>query len=432
MFENVKITKLENGACVATSKMEGVNSCSLHFSVPMGSRREKASEAGWSHFAEHMAFKGSAKYPTGAAIDRALDRIGGMHNASTGSLCTRFETTVPAKWTAKAVDVLGDIVANPIYPAAEIERERKVVFEEINMSQDSPSARISRFAQAAFWPGHPLGRSVIGNEKSLSRIDADALHAFRNRHYTAEGAMFVAAGNLDHDSIVEMARPAFDNLSKGRETAFLPASRCRPADPLAFERRDVKQAFLRILFRPSAGAGAGRRAAMLILAEILGGGMGSRLFKAVRERHGLAYSISSFAGIGVDTTDLSITAEVNAARVEKATALCGGELRKLVEKPVGRREFSDVKNMRINNALLLGEDSSLQRILLEHSLRAFGRVETTAEEIANYKSVTPGEIQSLASEFFRPENCTLAMILPHDCKASPEKLREALFNGWQA
>ena len=427
MFENVKITKFENGACVATSEMLGVNSCSVSFSMPMGSRREKASEAGWSHFAEHMAFKGSAKYPTSAAINRALDRIGGDHNASTSSLVTAFETRVPAKWTAQAVDVLGDIVANPVFPEVEIDPERKVVFEEIKRNSDSTARRIGRLAYAALWPGHPLGLPVIGNEKSLLNITAESLRDFHRRHYTAQGAMFVAAGNLDHGQIVDMVRPVFDLLSGAPETAFRPASRCRPANPLVFEYRDVKQAHLLISFRVPDGADA-NRVGLLVLAEILGGCMGSRLFKAVREKHGLAYSIYSYAAINVDSSVIYISAEVDAARVEKAMALCGRELRKRVEEPVGRRELDDVKNMRINAALLLGEDSTQQRILLEHALRTCGRVTTTAEDIASYKSVTAEEIQSLAAAVFCPENCSLALILPNDCKASPEKLRETLFN----
>ena len=428
MFENVMITKLENGVCVATSEMAGVNSCSVCFSMPMGSRREKASEAGWSHFAEHMAFKGTAKYPTSAAINRALDRIGGYHNAATTDIRTSFHTRVPAMWTAKAVDVLGDMVANPAFPAAEIEPERKVVLEEIKMLHDDPSRRIGLLAKAAFWPGHPLGLPIIGNEESLSHITAEALRDFHRRHYTAKGAMFVAAGKLNHDQIIDMVRPVLLALPGGSETSFRPASRCRPVNSLVFEYRDVKQTHLRISFRAPRAAD-GRRAHMLMLADILGGGMGSRLFRTVRNKHSLAYSIWAGAELAVDFAKIYVAAEVDAARIEKAVSLCGREIRKLADKPVSRRELDDVKNMRINGALLLGEGSEVQQRLLEYSVGTLGRVETTAQEIAGYESVTAEEVQSLASEIFRPENCSLALILPKDCKASPEKLREALING---
>ena len=428
MFENVKITKLENGACVATSEMAGVNSSSVCFSMPMGSRREKAAEAGWSHFAEHMAFKGSAKYPTSAAVIRQLNRIGGSQNASTSNIRTKFETCVPAMWTAKAVDVLGDIVANPVFPEKEIDPERKVILEEIKMRHDNPSRRIGMLANAAFWPGHPLGLPIIGNEESLSNITAESLLDFRRRHYTAKGAMFVATGKVDHNQIVDMVRPVFLSLSDGAETGFRPASRCRPVKPLVFEYGDVKQAHVRISFRAPNGAD-GRRIRMMLMDDILGGSMGSRLYRTVREKHGLAYSIWSYSSSEVDSGMIYVKAEVNAAHVEKALSLCGREIRKLTEKPVARRELDEFKNMRINDALLLGESSEVQQILLEHFLGTFGRVETTAQDIANYKSVTAEEIQFLAAEIFRPENCSLALILPHDCKATPEKLREALVNG---
>jgi predicted Zn-dependent peptidase len=428
MFENVRITKLENGACVATSEMAGVNSCSVCFSMPMGGRREKAAEAGWSHFAEHMAFKGTAKYPTSAAINRALDRIGGLHNADTATLRTLFHTRVPAMWTAKAVDILGDMVANPVFPSAEIAPERKVILEEFKMLHDDPALRIALISNAALWPGHPLGLPIIGNEESLSHITAEALRDFHRRHYTAKGAMFVAAGKLNHDQIVDMVRPVLLALHGGSETSFRPASRCRPVNPLVFECRDVKQAHLLISFRAPRGAD-GQRVRMQMLADILGGGMGSRLFRAVRDKHSLAYSIGARGGLAVDFAKISIGAEVDAARIEKAVSLCGREIRKLADKPVGRRELDDVKNKFINCALLVGEDSEVQQELLESSVGTLGRVETTAQEIAGYESVMAEEVQSLASEIFRPENCSLALILPKDCKASPEKLREALLNG---
>ena len=157
--------------------------------------------------------------------------------------------------------------------------------------------------------------------------------------------------------------------------------------------------------------------------------MGSRLFRTVRNKHSLAYSIWASAELAVDFAKIYVAAEVDAARIEKAVSLCGREVRKLVDKPVSRRELDDVKNMRINGALLLGEGSEVQQRLLEYSVGTLGRVETTAQEIAGYESVTAEEVQSLASEIFRPENCSLALILPKDCKASPEKLREVLVNG---
>lgn len=241
MFENVRITTLPNGAKVATSAMPGVNSCAVSVFVPTGSRHERKSEAGWSHFAEHMAFKGSERYPSRRAIVRALDRFGGNYNASTGRERTRYEACVPAR--------------------------------------------------------------------------------------------------------------------------------------------------------------------------------------------GTAYSIHSCPGLSSDANTFHVRAEVDAANLEKAVGLCGRELRAMAAADVGRRELADKKTEFENALLLVGETSQSQRNNLEASLATWGAVVAPETHAARYRAVAAEEIRTLAAELFRPENCTLGLILPHDCKADPEKLREALFNG---
>ena len=291
MFENVKITTLPNGARVATSAMPGVNSCAVGIGIPMGSRREKAAEAGWSHFVEHMVFKGSAKRPTRAEIVRPLERIGGDSNAHTGFEWTTFEARVPAAEAATAVDVLGDMVAHPLFPAAELEKERKVVLEEIKQ----------RFDTISGFPG------------TLAGADAENLHAFHRSNYSARGALVVAAGNLEHDRIVELARPFLEALPDVPGPRARPASRCRPPEPLAVERRDAQQAHLSISFR-CPGAGDSGRFALDLLSFVLGGSMSSRLFRTVRDRHGLAYAIHALPIRNSDAGGFHVRASVGRSR----------------------------------------------------------------------------------------------------------------------
>ncbi len=428
MFENVKITTLPNGARVATSAMPGVNSCAVGIAIPMGSRREKAAEAGWSHFVEHMVFKGSAKRPTRAEIVRPLERIGGDSNAHTGFEWTTFEARVPAAEAATAFDVLGDMVAHPLFPAAELEKERKVVLEEIKQRFDSPSLRIGQLARAALWPDHPLGRPISGFPETLSGADSENLRAFHRSNYSARGALVVAAGNLEHNRIVELARPFLEALPDVPVPRARPASRCRPPEPLAIERRDAQQAHLSISFR-CPGAGDSGRFALDLLSFVLGGSMSSRLFRTVCDRHGLAYAIHALPIRNSDAGGFHVRASVDPARVEKALALCGRELRKIAEKPVGIRELADAKSLVANAMLLVGEHSGEQRVILDRSLTTLGVVEAPEEVAARFAAVSREEIRAAAEAILRPENGSLALILPNDCKADPEQLREALFNG---
>ncbi len=291
---------------------------------------------------------------------------------------------------------------------------------------DKSSSRLFRLENKALWPRHPLGNPILGSAKSLLKIDRESLLAFHDRHYMAKGALFVAAGNLNHDQIVDMVSPALYSLSDRPETPYRAASRCQAVTPVVFEDRNETRVKFRILFR-SPNDDDGRNARFNILLNILG----SRLFQAVRRKRGLAYSIDSYILMYSDVTVFKVNAEVDVNNLAKVIILCGRELRKMVETPVSNRELKHAKNCLINGELLDGEDSYSRMRLLGHFLRRYGSVITTAEMIKIYESVTAQEIQQFAAEIFRPENCSLAMLLPNDCQVSPEKLRELLGNELQ-
>lgn len=429
MFENVRITKLDNGACVATSAMPGSNVCHLGFHIPTGSRREKASEAGWSHFAEHMVLQGSAKYPSSKIVNRIMDRFGGISNASTSKLWTELYAHVPAYGIAAAIDVLGDAIAHPQFSQLEIERERKVILEEMKRSEDDPSDRFYNVVNAGIWPRHAISRPIIGTAKSIATIDAESLKAFHRVHYTSRGALFIAAGKVDHDEIVERVRPVFEALSDAPEPRYSPASLDWPIDPAVVEYCDESQAKFVISFRGVTGADY-RRHAQQLLSAILGGDSSSRLFRSVRERHGLAYSVGSYSSCHADHGQFCISAGVSPDSLEKALALCGHELKELVRKPVGRQELSLRREKFANLHVILSEvNCEGEYDVLEKCLKVYRKLIRPEDEDASIRSISAPELQDLAAEIFRPENCSLALSLPRNCKASPEKFREALLNG---
>ena len=428
MFENVQITTLPNGAKIVTSSMPGVNSFSVCFNAGMGSRFEPSSEAGWSHFLEHMVFKGSRKHPTRTEIVRPLERIGAEYNAETGYEGTSFHARVPASRTALAIGILGDMFSQPLCPSAEIGRERKVVLEEIKRSEDSPDGRVFRAARAALWPGHSLGRPISGTLSALERANADALLDFHRRNYTASEVLVSAAGALDHERIVEMVCPHLEKLATGPARRN-PRNRFRPVRPLIAERRDVKQVHAVVAFRiPELDNAARDRLALW--ANILGGGMDSRLFRRIRDRNGMAYSVYAAAHHYKGTGMFYVKAGLDPARLQTAIALIGRELQSMVKRPVSNRELADAKGLLRGWNMFFGETSEEQRLILEGSLKNRGFVESPEQWVQGLRPITREEIQILATDIIRPEVCTLALILPNDCKTDPECLREALFDEW--
>lgn len=428
MLENVRTSKLDNGACVATSAMPGSNVCHLGFHIPMGSRREKVSEAGWSHFAEHMVLQGSEKYPSSKIINRIMDRFGGLNNASTSKLWTEFHAHIPTHGINTAIDVLGDVIANPIFSQSEIEKERNVILEEMKRDADDPSSRFYNVASAGLWPRHPISRPIIGTAKSIVDIDAESLKEFHRARYTSHGALFIAAGGVDHDKIVERVSRVFDALSDAPEPRYRPATSDWAINPVVVEYCDESQAQFTISFRGVTGADR-RRHAQRLLSTILGGDSSSRLFRSVRERHGLAYSVGAYSSCHEDHGQLCISAGMSPASLEKVLALCGHEIKELIQKPVGRQELALRREKFASLHVILSEDHCEGEYdVLDMSLKVYKKIVPPEEEVESIRSISASDLQELAAEIFRPERCCLALSLPRDCKASPERLRETLFN----
>ena len=430
MFENVEVTKLPNGARIATMASPDANSCAVGFSINVGSRFEKAAEAGASHFLEHMLFKGSAKRPTAARINRTLDRMGGYSNAYTGLNWTSFRGFVPSTYAREIVDVFGDMLAHPILDPAEIENERRVILEEINRNLDSPGARLHSIAMKALWPNHPIGRPTIGTPRTLAKMDADTLRAFHRKHYTARGALLVAAGKVRHEQIVDWARPYFEALPSTPVPRRPPAPQMGSVVPVVCERGDIAQARVQIMFR-GPGRKDSRKATLSLLSYILGGGSDSRLFRKIRERDGLAYHVDAFVRTADDKEEFCVEAEVNPDRIEKAVRQCGRELRELASRPTGRRELGCAKRMLTNMNLLAYETIYDKADYLDYELKSQRKAVVPKERHLDMEPVSGENIRVLAEEVFRPENGSLALMLPNDCPAHPKKLHEILWSGWR-
>lgn len=425
MIGKTALTTLGNGCRVVTSEMPGVESVSLCFDAGTGGRFETSSELGFSHFLEHMLFKGSEKRRGTRAISQPLERRGGSINAFTSVEHTCFHASVPCDAAPLAFDVLGDLFARPLFPPREIERERSVVLEEIKMYHDDDTSFVADLSQAALWPGHPLGRPILGTPESLAAADRDALLAYHGRRYGARGTVVAAAGRVDHARVVALVEPLAARLPDGPAPRAVPASRARLPVRLSFEERETQQVQAVLAFRGVA-YGDPRKSALTVLSQILGRGMTSRLFMSLREKRGLVYSVGTEASLFSDTGSFQIFAGIDPARSEKAMALCAEELRRLARESVGKAELRRAVGAIVGAQRMGGETSGSQMAWILDKVRKLGRVETPAETIARISAVTADDVRALAADLFRPEAMSLSLVVPRGGPASAERLLAAV------
>ena len=423
MLGITNVTVLPNGCRIATSAMPGVESLSMCIDAGTGGRCERASELGFSHFLEHLLFKGSAKRPSTRAISQPVEERGGAVNAYTSTAHTCFYAQAPFDAAPLVADVLGDLYLAPVLAPKEIDRERKVVLEEIKMYHDDDAAL--RVGADDLEDLEDLCGVVLGTPASLARATAASLRAYHRSRYTARGTIVAAAGKLEHDRFVELVRPFAERLPAGPAPRFVPASKARPMRRLAFERRETQQVQAVLSFR-GIPYGDPRKSAMSVLSQILGRGMTSRLFMTVRERHGLVYSISSEPGYFADAGLFQIYAGIDPARSVRAMGLVGRELRRIAREAPGRAEMRRAIHALVGAQRMGGETSSSQMSWIRDKVRNLGRIETPQEVIDRISRVTPDEVRALAAELFRPANLSLALVMPRERRETPEDHLDAI------
>ena len=425
MIGKTQITRLASGCRVVTAEMPSVESVSIAFDAGTGGRFERAGERGFSHFLEHMLFKGSEKRRSTRAVSQPLEHRGGSMNAWTAAGHTCFFASAPFDAAGLAFDILGDMFARPLLPEKEIDKERRVVLEEMKMYHDDDASFVADLAQEALWPGHPLGRPILGTPESLAAADREALLAYHGRCYRAGATIVAAAGRIEHERAVGLAEKAAAALGGGPAPRCVPASRAKDPVPLVFEERETQQVQLVASFRAVSNSSP-RKTALSVLSHVLGRGLTSRLFMALREKHGLAYSVGSEISLQPDCGALQIFAGIDPARAEKAAALCAGELRRIAEEPVGRAELGRAVGALVGALRMSGETSSSQMSWILERVRATGRVETPAEVMENLRAVTAEDVRSLARDVFLSGSASLALVVPRGGPAKPDAILRAM------
>ena len=413
------VTQLPNGLRLATVEMPHMASVSLGIWSAVGSRCERKTESGISHFIEHMLFKGTSRR-TAIQISQEIEGIGGYINACTSEEHTCYHARAHAKHAFRLMDVLGDMYLNPVFDRREISRERNVIKEEIAMTFDQPSQHVLELSDNTLWPNQPLGQSIAGNEQSLNAIKGRHLTNFHSKHYVSGSTVIVAAGNIRHTELIHLAKKLAKRIPKGCISKWFPAAQNNTDPEICLFTRNIEQTQLAFGIRTCSRHDP-RRFALRLLNTLLGENMSSRLFRTIREEHGLAYSIYSTPNFYHDTGSLTITAGLDTSNTEKALKLSVEELRQLRNKIPSSGELNRARDYLIGQLELSLESTDNQMNWVAEQLLGFEKI-IPPDQIKDYlHKVRPSDIRRAAIDFFRPENFCLSIVSPLKSKRKISK-----------
>jgi predicted Zn-dependent peptidase len=387
---------LANGVRFVTERMPHVRSVSIGVWLARGSRHEPQSHAGIAHFVEHMLFKGTARR-TAEGMAQEVDSIGGQLDAFTSKEYAGYYVKVLDEHLPVAVDLLADLVSHPTFDPVDIEKEQKVVLEEIKMVEDTPDDLVHELFAEGFWPNHPLGRPILGVPTSVSALDQEALRSYFSGTYVAPNMSVVAVGNLDHDQLKAMVEAALVDVPHHGQAAVLHAPVVMQSTLV--RRKELEQSHV-CLGTAALAQNHPDRYASYALNTLLGGSMSSRLFQNVREKRGLAYAVFSGLSAYQDTGALSIYAGCGNDAVSELIDVVVVELRQLRDEPVGVAELRRAKD-HLKGSLMLSLESTSSR--MSHLARQEiyrDRTDTLDEMLAAIERVSVDDIQRLAHLFF--------------------------------
>lgn len=391
----VESSELASGLRVVTDAMPGFETASLGVFVAAGSRNEREEEQGLSHLLEHMAFKGTQRRDA-RAIAEAIESAGGDLNAATGVESTAFYARVLREDCGLALDVLADILTQSLFDPVELEREKDVILQEIAALQDTPDDLVMDLFNAAAFPGQPIGRAILGTPDIVAGFDRDAVQAYLSRHYGARALVVGAAGAVDHAQVLDDAERLFACLPLARPTAMAPATYVGGE---ALVAKKLEQTQVVIGFEGRAYADPQNYAAHLF-ANAIGGGMASPLFQEVREKRGLAYSISSFHWPFLDTGLFGFEAATSARQtrelVDVALACLADGAHSLTEADLVRAKAQAKVGL-----LTALESSSARAEQIARQTMIFGRVLTREEMIGRIDALSLEEVRAAGAAMLR-------------------------------
>jgi len=406
-IRNIQREVLPNGLTVLTEQMQHIRSVSIGIWIKTGSRDEDPQWNGISHFVEHMVFKGT-KHRSAEDIARQVDSIGGNMDAFTAKECVCFNVKLLDEHLPIAMDVLSDLVLNPVFDAKDISRERGVILEEIKMDEDSPDYLVHEIFTQNFWKDHPLGKPILGTKDTVRKFERDPVLGFYAQRFAPGNLIISAAGNLQHQQFVEIVANHFERMKPMKNGFHSPQPTIVPR--IIMRNKKALEQVQICVGVPAHPIAHERRHASYILNTLLGGGMSSRLFQNIRERQGLAYAIYSDLNPYRDTGCLSVYAGTSREAAIKVVQCIVSEFHKLKSERVPEEELRRSKDQ-LKGSLMLSLESSTARMSnLARQEMYFDRFYGMDELLEKIESVTSEELQELANEFFHTESIAVTVL----------------------
>jgi Predicted Zn-dependent peptidases len=397
LTRDIESTTLPNGMRVITESMPHVRSVSVGIWVGTGARRETVPQTGLSHFIEHMLFKGTENR-SAEEIARVVDSTGGHLDAYTAKEMVSFNSKVIDDHLPIAFDVLSDLVLRPVFREDDIEKEKGVILEELKMEVDNPEYLVHETFFSNFWKKNALGRSILGTKATISSFTREMILDYYNQVYVPANLIITAAGRLEHKRIVDLASEYFESLTRTTEV-----KKEKPpvaSAPLILKnKRSLEQVHV-CMGVPAYPIAHEQRYGCYVLSTILGGGMSSRLFQNIREKHGLAYSVFSELNLYRDTGCLAVYSGTSADNAPKVVSMVMDEFRQLKNNPVPEEELRRAKDHLKGSLALSLETTGSRMSNLARQELFFGRFFTVDEMVAAVEAVSQEQIQTIAQDFF--------------------------------
>ena len=417
-----QVSELTNGLRVVTTPVSTAQSVSVNVFVGIGSRGEDRATNGLSHYMEHMLFKGTERRPDAIVIAEAIEGAGGVLNAYTSKELTCYWNQVPYDRLPVAMDVLADMYRNSVLASEEIDRERTVVQQEIRRAFDQPGAWASELLSKATFGDQPIGWPIAGTIDTVEAMQRDDFVGHVATHYVPSNTVLSVAGNTTHDDVLALAESLFGDLSGPAAPAPPHAEATFDVEPVIVEKREIAQCNLGIALHAIARKDPDRYP-LMVLNTILGRGMSSRLFKEVRERRGLAYSVGSGVARYNDIGVMSISAGVTLEHLEEATRVIVAELFKLRDEAPAEDETVKAIDFATGNFRLGLESTMALAQRAGESLLMTGEIEAIDDVVSSIAAVTPADVQRVAQRLFHPGAFAMSVVGPG---GDADALREIL------
>lgn len=421
-----KKTTLKNGLTLITAPLASTEAVTVLVLVPVGSRYEARNTNGISHFIEHLMFKGTKRRPTSIDLTKELDSVGADYNAFTSKDYTGYYVKAAAAEAERAFDIISDMLFNSTFDPREIDKERGVIVEEINMYEDNPLMHLPTLYESTAFGDHPLGWSIAGPREVITSVSRETILEYRDRHYSPAHMVLSVAGNITEKAALKFAEKYFGG-TRGSKTVQKPkaAPVVQRESRVQVKVQKTEQVQLGMGF-PSYPLGDKRLYPLMLLSVVLGGNMSSRLFSVVREQHGLAYYIKTDVSPYSDTGTFMVQAGLDKSRINDAISLIASELKKTAAKGVTENELSMAKHFIRGRLVLSLEDSESVADWYGKQQLMLKKIMEPEDRLKRLFAVSAEDVQKAAAEIINTKRLSLALIGPIENQKKIETLVRSL------